>query len=71
MTSPYELVHRHVEAALAEAAQHRIAEDTVASTLLAEAIRLMKAQRPPEDVKSELLFAIENMEERDYTFMRP
>lgn len=71
MTSPYELAHRHVEAALAEAMQHGIAPETLASTLLTEAIRMMKARRGPEDVKSELLFAIENLEERDYSFMRP
>lgn len=71
MTSPYELVHHHVEAALADAAQHKIAADTVASSLLVEAIRLMKAQRPLDDVKSQLLFAIENLEDRDYSFMRP
>jgi hypothetical protein len=71
MTSPYELVHRHVEAALADAATAAIAPETAGSALLAEAIRILKAHRSPADVKSELLFAIENLEDRDYEFMRP
>ncbi|WP_374304197.1 hypothetical protein [Ferrovibrio sp.] len=71
MTSVYELVHRHVEAALAEAAQHAIPPETVASDLIADAVRVLKTRRSIADIKSELMFVIENLEDRDYEFMRP
>lgn len=71
MTSPYELVHRHVEAALAEAATASVPPQTVASNLLTEAIRIMKSGRSLDDIRSELQFAIDNLVERDYEFMRP
>ncbi len=69
--STWELVNRHVEAAIAEAATASVPPETVASALLAEAIRIMKRTRKPDDIRSELQFAIENLEDRDYAFMRP
>lgn len=69
--SAYQLVNRHVQAALAEAAQATIAPDVVATNLLAEAVRILKEQRKPEDVRSALQFAIDNLEDRDWEFMRP
>ncbi|WP_428247620.1 hypothetical protein [Ferrovibrio sp.] len=69
--SAYQLVNRHVQAALAEAAQAAIAPDVVATNLLAEAVRILKEQRQPEDVRSALQFAIDNLEDRDWEFMRP
>ncbi|HLT75873.1 MAG TPA: hypothetical protein VKZ87_00690 [Ferrovibrio sp.] len=71
MASAYEIVHRHVEAALAEAERHRVAPETVASNLLADAVRILKAHRSLDDIRSELTFLIENLEDRDYEFMRP
>jgi hypothetical protein len=71
MLSAYELVHRHVAAALAEAAQHSMPPEIVASNLITEAIRILKECRSPADIASELNFAIDNIEERDYEFMRP
>jgi hypothetical protein len=71
MTSAYLLVHGHVEAALSEAAKNAIAPETVASNLITEAVRILKAHRSLADVASELSFAIENLEDRDYEFMRP
>lgn len=71
MTSVYELVHRHVEAALNEAAQHAIPPETVASDLIADAVRVLKTRRNIADIRSELMFVIENLEDRDYEFMRP
>ncbi len=65
------MVSRHVEAALAEAAKQSIAPDVVATNLLAEAVRILKAHRKPEDVRSALDFAIDNLEDRDWEFMRP
>jgi len=71
MVSAYELVNKHVEAALAEAAAHGIPPETVATNLLAEAVRVLKQHRTPADVRSELAFAMDNIEEQDFTFMRP
>lgn len=71
MVSPYELVNKHVEAALMDAAQYGIPPETVAGNLLAEAVRVLKLHRPLADVRSELMFAMDNIEEQDFTFMRP
>lgn len=69
--SAYQLVNKHVEAALAEAKAAGMAPETIASNLLAEAVRILKQHRPLDNVRSELQFAIENLEDRDYEFMRP
>ncbi|MEL3890803.1 hypothetical protein V6B08_11040 [Ferrovibrio sp. MS7] len=69
--SAYQMVSRHVEAALAEAAKQSIAPDVVATNLLAEAVRILKQHRKPEDVRSALHFAIDTLEDRDWEFMRP
>lgn len=69
--SAYQLVNKHVEAALAEAQATGMAPETIASNLLAEAVRILKQHRPLDNVRSELQFAIENLEDRDYEFMRP
>ena len=71
MTTPYELVAKHVEALLQEAMTVAIPPETVASTLIGEAVRILKEHRKPDDIRSELLFVIENLEDRDYEFMRP
>lgn len=69
--SAWELVNRHVEAALVEAAANGVPSETVASNLITEAVRILKGHRPLDDIRSELQFAIENLEDRDYEFMRP
>jgi hypothetical protein len=69
--SNWEMVHRHVEAALAEASTRGTPPDAVASLLISEAIRILKASRPVDDIRAELQFAIENLTDRDYEFMRP
>jgi len=70
--STYQLVARHVEAALSEAADKRIAEDVVARCLLSEAIRLFKQGRCNEDIAAELVAAADNLDdESPLVFMRP
>lgn len=70
--STYQLVARHVEAALNEAADKRIAEDVVARCLLSEAIRLFKQGRSNEDIAAELLAAADNLDDDSpLVFMRP
>ena len=71
MSTPYELVSQHVTALLQDAAAASIPPETIAGTLLGEAVRILKEHRKPDDIKSELLFVIDNLEERDYEFMRP
>lgn len=69
--SAWEMVNRHVEAALTEAAAAGIPPETVAGNLITEAVRILKISRPPNDIRDQLQFAIENLEDRDYEFMRP
>ncbi|WP_341701833.1 hypothetical protein [Ferrovibrio sp.] len=71
MSTPYELVSQHVAALLQEAASAAIPPETVAGTLITEAVRIMKQHRKADDIRSELMFVIDNLEDRDYEFMRP
>lgn len=71
MTSSYEIAHRHLEAALAEGGRHGVPPDTMAGILISDAVRVLKSCRSLEDIKSELAFVIDNLEDRDYEFMRP
>ena len=52
--STYQMVSRHVEAALAEASKQGIADDVVARCLLSEAIRIFRSGRPIDDIAAEL-----------------
>lgn len=70
--STYQLVARHVAAALSEAADKKIAEDVVARCLLSEAIRLFKQSRSNEDIAAELFAAADNLDDDSpLVFMRP
>ena len=71
--SAYEMVSRHVQAALAEAAKQSVSEDVVARCLLSEAIRLFKAAaRSNDDIAAELTAAAENLDDdTPLVFMRP
>ncbi len=70
--STYQLVNRHVEAALSEAAGQQIAEDVVARCLLSEAIRLFKRSRSNDDIAAELTAAADNLDDdTPLVFMRP
>lgn len=71
--SAYELVARHVAAAVAEAASQSIASDVVARNLIYEAVRLFKeGGRPLGDIAAELISTAENLDEDEaIAFMRP
>ena len=70
--STHQLVARHVEAALNEAADRKIDEDVVARCLLSEAIRLFKQGRTNEDIAAELVAAADNLDDDSpLVFMRP
>lgn len=70
--STYQLVARHVAAALSEAAERKIAEDVVARCLLSEAIRLFKQGRSNDDIAAELTAAADNLDDDSpLVFIRP
>lgn len=70
--SSFELVSRHVRAALDEAATRSISSDVVARCLLSEAIRLFKQNRLNDDIAAELIAAADNLDEdTPLTFIRP
>ncbi|HJQ60303.1 MAG TPA: hypothetical protein VJ890_25585 [Vineibacter sp.] len=71
--SAYEIVSRHVAAALTEAAENSVSADVVARNLVTEAVRIFKQDgRPLDDIAAELVATAENLDEDAvYTFMRP
>ena len=70
--SPYELVSRHVEAALKEAESHSVSSDVGARCLLSEAIRLFKRERSNDDIAQELAASADNLDEdAPLAFIRP
>ncbi|MCW5734114.1 MAG: hypothetical protein KIS73_08310 [Enhydrobacter sp.] len=70
--STYDLVARHVAAALKEAEAQSITSDVVARCLLSEAIRLFRQDRPIDDIAAELTAAIDNLDEdAPLAFIRP
>lgn len=71
--SPYEIVSRHVGAALAEAASRSISADVVARNLVTEAVRIFKQEgRPMADIAAELTATAENLDDDEVlSFMRP
>jgi hypothetical protein len=70
--SSYELVARHVEAALQEASARSISSDVVARCLLSEAIRIFRQQRSIDDIAAELTAAADNLDEdAPLAFIRP
>ncbi|MCA0303684.1 MAG: hypothetical protein LCH95_14865 [Proteobacteria bacterium] len=71
--STYQMVAKHVEAALAEAAAQKIESEVVARYLLSEAVRVFKlGNRSDKDIAAELVGLAENLEDDPtYAFMRP
>lgn len=72
MTTVREIVEKHVQAALEEAASMKHPRDSVARILFDEVLKLYKMDRSPEDIASELTAAAENMDAGEgIAFMRP
>ena len=70
--SPSEMVARHVEAALLDAASHSMSSDVVARCFLSAAIRIYQQQRSSSDIAAELTAAIDNLDEDEpLAFIRP
>ena len=72
MSAQKDLVGRHVEAMLAEAAEANIPSDLIGRELLNQAIAVFQLERSVEDIASELTFTAENLDpDTEFTFMRP
>jgi hypothetical protein len=70
--SAHQMVSKHVQAALAEAASRSVSDDVVARCLLSEAIRRFKASRSNDDIAAELTAAADNLDDdTPFVFMRP
>jgi len=70
--SSYDMVARHVAAALEEAEARSISSDVVARCLLSEAIRIFRQHRPIDDIAAELTAAADNLDEdAPLAFIRP
>jgi hypothetical protein len=67
-----ELVNRHVNAMLIEAAGQQLPTDVLGRELLAHVIRIYSMTRSWGDIAAELQFAAENVDPAtEFTFMRP
>ena len=54
MPTPFEIVRRHVDAALTEAAANGIAADQIGRTLLDVAAEVLGRDRSPQEVADEM-----------------
>ena len=67
-----ELVNEHIQHILNAAREDKMPEDVIARHLMEAAIGLWRRSRTPNDIASELQFAIENLDDdTQYPFMRP
>lgn len=72
MASISSIVKKHVEAAVAEAAQTGYKREEVARTLMSFVLQIYRETRPAEDIAEELRYVLGNLDpDQDYTFMRP
>ncbi len=72
MTTARDIVTAHVEAALKEAAELQIPTDVLGRVMFEQVLRMWRETRSHEDIKSELLAAVEHLDpDEDFMFMRP
>lgn len=72
MAGPYELARQHLDTAMATAAAENIDPDRFAKALLSELLQQLRRRRSAEDIRSEVAFELENLEDdQEFTFMRP
>jgi len=68
----HQICLKHLEAALTEASAFGIPADVVGRAMLGQVVRHWLSERTVEDVRSELSFAMDNLDpDQDYSFMRP
>lgn len=67
-----ELVKKHLDTLLEEAAQQEVPNDILGRLLLEAAVDLWRRDRSCEDISSELEFTAENLDpDQTFAFMRP
>lgn len=72
MPSPTEIVRRHTEAALTEAAAAGLGHDQIGRAMLDVAAEVLGRDRSPQEVAEEMMFIARNLgDEEDHSFMRP
>jgi hypothetical protein len=69
--SVYTIAKDHVGAALAEATAARLPSGDCLHALLVTVVEALKTERGPQDTRRALEFQMNNLEDRDYEFMRP
>ena len=72
MSGPYEIARRHLQAAVADAAADNIDALRIGKALTSELLQLLRQHRSAADIRAELAFELENLEnDQEFTFMRP
>jgi hypothetical protein len=72
MPSLSEVIGKHFDAAVAEAADTGYGKEDVARTMLAFVVQAYRETRPLSEIATELRGVIDNLDpDADYTFMRP
>lgn len=72
MASPYSIAQSHLDAALQEAEAAGIDSERLGKALLREILQRLRAHRSAEDIRSEVAFELENLEDdQEFHFMRP
>ncbi|MDF1736445.1 MAG: hypothetical protein P1U37_14230 [Minwuia sp.] len=72
MASISSIVRKHVDAAVAEAAETGYSREDVARSMLSFVTNIYKETRSPDEIASELRHEIENLDpDAEHAFMRP
>lgn len=67
-----DIAKKHMDAAVAEAAETGYPPDDIARTMLSFVILVMREHKEPKDIIDELQYVADNLDpDREYTFMRP
>lgn len=69
--SVYAIARTHVDAAVADAAAARLPTGDCLHALLVSVVEALKKERGVEDTRRALDFQLNNLDDRDYEFMRP
>lgn len=72
MAALSDIAKKHMDAAIAEAAETGYGADDIARTMLTFAIHAMRQSKKPKEILEELQYVADNLDpDREYTFMRP
>jgi len=69
--SVYSIARAHVDAAVAEATAARLVPGDCLHALLVTVVEALMKERGLKDTRQALEFQMDNLEDRDYEFMRP